>query len=394
MYLKALIALWKVNALPAILSILGVIAGVAGIVVVLALGEGAEQEVRSTMREMGVGTIILKNREDNSIGLDLEDVRRLKGRYSHLYEAVSAIRHKDHIVFGGSKEIQFRVVGTDSYYPAVFPVRVRQGRFLTPLDLNTNSSVCILGSHAHNEFYPGSNTLGNRVRIGKKWCRIVGILEPASLPNIELDRFAFPDIDRTIYLPLSTYSSGFDDVAAVDQIILRFNDGINLNDAAASVMKTVRSNHSSAFNPVQIVPVELLRQQSELRGIFEKVIGICALLLVLVGGAGIMNTLLLSVSNRKPEIGLRRALGATRLNIAMQFMLEGLFISGMGGVAGVGTGVVIGHIVSNQYGWAVSVNPETALWGFLVSLFAGILFSGYPSLRASLVTPLQALRAP
>ena len=333
--------LWRTRGMQALLSMLGVVAGVSGLVMVIALGDGANRELESALGSLGAGSVIIRSgtqQDDNVLGIDtLEAVHRLLATMLHRYAALKS----EQVQAAAEGELleNVKLIGTQREYYALYKLKLHAGRFLTAHDLAARARVCVLGWETGKGLFPRGQVVGQQVRIGGDWCTVVGWLALNTYQMPKLEGLGVSDVDRVIYTPITTLA-GRREGFIVDEFILQFKDEAYMSAALGTLKRIVTRQVGEAAVDF-IVPIELLRQKQKLQQLFQYfLLGIAAILL-LVGGTGIMNIMLLNVISRRPEIGLRRALGATRQDIISQFVTESLVIAVAGGIMG----VVLGFLV-------------------------------------------------
>ncbi|MFA5630903.1 MAG: ABC transporter permease [Porticoccaceae bacterium] len=382
--------LWRKHRLQALLSTLGIIAGISGLVLVIALAEGAREEMDNTLTKLGSGTLIVKSTEDGASplhGARAESLTRLLGSHLHLLAPIKTLTtpvSNDEILIDA-----VRVTGTTRDYREIFSLQLHQGRFLVDLDLERRQRVCVLGWELGRSLFPRREVLGSELRIGSEWYLVVGWLKPGAVDLTTLKSLGLSHYDQSVYVPVTTLVETSLRVP-LSELALRFRDERQLGDALDLVRRTIE--HDSAQGVVEyLMPVELLKQRQRVQGIFQYLLlGIAGLMLV-VGGIGVMNIMLVNVANRRAEIGLRRAVGATRTDILAQFLTESLVVTLVGGACGVVAGFALILIAQWWSNWPMVFSPRAALIGFSVSLLIGVAFGTYPALQAVKITPVRAL---
>jgi putative ABC transport system permease protein len=230
------------------------------------------------------------------------------------------------------------------------------------------------------------------VRVGDDWFHVVGVLEARAAARGRPGPIRALDVNRAIFVPLPALDRGGDArPEGVDEIVFRVADASRVTEAAAVARRVVeRSSGGAAFDVV--VPREILRQQERTQRIFNVVTGAIAAISLLVGGIGIMNIMLAGVAERTREVGVRRALGATRRDVASQFLVESSLLTVAGGVAGAALGVVGSLLIQRFAAWPTALSPLMLLVALLMALAVGIGFGFYPAWRAAHLEPMEALR--
>jgi len=295
---------------------------------------------------------------------------------------------------------------------------VDRGRFLGWRDLSGNMPVCVLGAAAKRELFGFNDPLQKTVKIGLRLFRVVGVMEPKEIGAAKAFA-ALRDLNSDIYIPITISMIDFQlysqqavpatiqtleemwrkmrtrqarDKSPVTEIIIQ----VASDDATVPAASVIRSVLNRAHRGIRdyeiIIPAELLRQSQETQRIFNIVMAAIASISLLVGGIGIMNIMLATVSQRTREIGVRRCVGATRWDITWQFMLEALVITCVGGMIGIFAGVGGAHAIAEYAHWRTLVSVQAIIVSFGVAGMVGVIFGLYPAVRAALVDPIEALR--
>ena len=297
------------------------------------------------------------------------------------------------------------VVGTVPWYPEMRNHRVARGRFFTDADMEASASVCVLGADVADGLFPLDSPLGRDVRVGENYYRVIGVMEPRGR-GVRADetRVGAKASTHEIFIPLETAKNRY------GEVLMKMRSGsfqaerIELHEVTVKVaspdqvlpvaeaIKAVLKHHHKKKDYDVVVPLELLRQAERTKQIFNIVLGSIAAISLLVGGIGIMNIMLATVTERTREIGIRRALGARRRDIVTQFLVEAVMLSGTGGVFGVALGIAIPLLVT----WFATMKTIITFWSpllaFSISGLVGVVFGLYPALRAASMDPVEALR--
>jgi putative ABC transport system permease protein len=402
------------HKLRSMLTTLGMLFGVASVVAMLAIGEGASKEAQEQIMQLGSRNIILRsikppddpvsnqNTRVSTYGLTNADFDRIALTFPWA-RGVVPVRILQQEVRFADKALNPRVMATTPDYLTATGRVVHEGRFLNTRDELRTANVCVLGYEVARHLFPFSSSIGQKVKIGPDYFEVVGTL----LPRVPLgnDQPAPSTvITSEILLPMSTglrwfgdmqvkIRSGSRDIEVVElhEIILEVDEAQNVPIAAAATREMLQRNHKDRDYEI-VVPLELLLREEATKRIFKIVLASIAGISLLVGGIGIMNVMLATVTERTREIGVRRALGAKKRHIVMQFLIETVVLSVGGGLLGIGLGLSIPKIVEYYTDMEPVVTPTAPLLAFGISVGVGLLFGLYPAWRAADMDPVDALR--
>ena len=389
------------------LTILGIIFGVASVIAMLAVGNGAAHEAQERIKKLGSNNIIIETikpseQEDLadsdtlSYGLTREDVLTLKGAIPGVIEVAEQRIMNENIVH---RDIQrpAEIIGTQARMIHVSPIPIHQGRFLCQLDEDQQNTVCIINKSLSNELFAYLDPLGKIVRIKNAYFTIVGISEEQG----ESDQTTQ---SHRIYIPISTMRSRFGDLnikesnsgfsaeeVQLHKVVMQMADPTSVLTAETQIINLIKRTHKKQDYKLT-VPLQLLKQSQETQRTFNIVLGSIAAISLLVGGIGIMNIMLATVTERTREIGLRRALGAKKSDIITQFMVEAVLLSLIGGFIGVLIGVGLPHFIATFTDMNAIISPESVLLAFIISALTGIIFGIYPAAQSAQLDPIEALR--
>ncbi len=403
--------LW-LHKLRSFLTMLGIVFGVASVIAMLAIGEGASFEAREKIKELGSNNIIIRSVKPpdantaqramlNVYGLTSSDFRKIESIPS-IANIVSTWEAQEEIWYL-NKSTPGRIVGATPDYAETTNMRVEKGgRFLNEVDMDRSKSVVVVGSSIKNTLFAGVNPIGKDIKVKSNYFTVIGVVE-AKIFSKGTESFAAEDINFDVYLPLSTARGFFGEIILIrnnfwdrtwvefHRFIVRVEDSNKIVTTSALINKILESTHKKPDFEI-LVPLELLKQAEHTKKIFSIVLGSIAAISLIVGGIGIMNIMLATVTERTREIGIRRALGAKRRDIIYQFVTEAVILSASGGFVGVILGVIIPKIVSKFAGMATIVTLWSVLLAFFISVAVGLTFGIYPARKAALLDPIEALR--
>ena len=382
-----------VHKLRSALSILGVVFGVGAVVSMSSVGEGARREALEQVGALGIDGITLRARaSDDPPGGELraEHAAALLRVVPGLV-AAAPVREAPLRAEAGGRAADAVVVGTMPAYQSAARLSVAAGRFLTPLDVHDAKRVAVLGASVASALFPLGEALGARVALGGDWYDVVGVLEGRASPR-RPGPIRTRDVNRAVFVPLPALDRGAEGQPdGVDEIVLRVADPDAVTASAEAARALVLRTTGGA--PVDvIVPREILRQRERTQRIFNVVTGAIAAISLLVGGIGIMNIMLASVAERTAEVGVRRALGASRRDVAAQFLVESSLLTGTGGLAGAVLGLAGSVAIQRLAGWPTALSPLMLAAALAAAVAIGVGFGFYPAWRAAHLEPMEALR--
>jgi putative ABC transport system permease protein len=384
------------HRLRSTLSVLGVVFGVAAVVAMSSVGEGARREAVAQVAGLGIDCVTLRVRPSTgraAPGLTLRDAEAVRAVLTRAV-AVAPLREAPLSARSASGSADVAVVGTTAAYQSAARLTLASGRFLTDLDVADGKRVAVLGASAARALLPGPGRefQDQVVQLGEDWFRVVGVLDGRPAARGRPGPIRVRDLNRAVIVPLPALDRGDDrSPDGVDEIVLRV-DSADLVTSSAEVARAVvgRSSGGAAFDV--IVPREILRQKQRTQRIFDVVTGAISAIGLIVGGIGIMNVMLAAVAERTREVGIRRAHGARRRDIAAQFLVESSLMAGAGGIAGAALGVVGSTLIQRFAGWPTALSAPMLLLALLSAVLIGVGFGLYPAWRAAGLDPVEALR--
>ncbi len=407
-------SIW-LHKLRSFLTALGVVFGVASVVAMLAIGEGASHEAQEQIRKLGSQNIILQSvkpsdsagstNETRSLVIDYGITSRDIMQISKTVPGISIVvpsRFVNEMIWNFDRKEDSQIIGALPIYPQMRNRHIVAGRFFSELELAERLPVCVLNQSLATKLFPLNTPMGKAVRVGGNYYHVIGIIEDEG--RAADGGGASSATPTQMLIPFSTlkdqygetffrYRSGSFEAEKVEyhEAVIRVGDLNQVMSRAEAVKHVMASNHKRDDWHI-IVPIELLRQAERTKQIFSIVLGSIAAISLLVGGIGIMNIMLASVTERTREIGIRRALGAKQSDIVIQFLIETIILSGAGGVLGVLLGLAIPTAISKFAGVTTVIQPWAPTLAFSISVFTGIAFGIYPARRAAMMNPVEALR--
>ncbi len=400
------------HKLRSFLTMLGVVFGVGSVIAMLAVGEGASQEALEQIRKLGSNNIIISSmkplEEESSVvrvrmsiyGLLYEDEVRLAEGFSSIRRIVPVklIRKEGRL---GERTLDLRVVGTTPNWFDLVKRPVLAGRVLGSRDRDSRGSVVVLTEHGARKLLATGNTIGQPLRIGGNFFEVIGIVKSEGGFGGEIQA---PDQDIDAYLPIELARERFGDIFSqraagsrirelveLHQMIVEVHTLDEVEPTASGIEAMLKRFHKKTDYRVS-VPLALLRQAEATKRTFNIVLGSIAAISLLVGGIGIMNIMLASVTERTREIGIRRAIGAKRKQIVGQFLIETVVLSTTGGLIGIGIGLLFPWLVTRFAGMPTVISAFSLVLSLGISMGVGIIFGIYPAVRAASLDPIEALR--
>jgi putative ABC transport system permease protein len=396
-----------------LLTMLGVVFGVGSVVAMLSVGEGASKEALEQIRKLGSHNIIIssvKSAEEEATstthshlgvyGLTYEDHTRIAESFRNIKQTapVKLLRKDSRL---REKTMELRVVGTTPEWFELVPREVIAGRVLLSSNQDKQGPVAVLTEFGARKILATESTIGQTIRIGSDQFEVIGIVKSESgqagniqIPDQEVDAYIPIEVARQYFGDIFTKitSSGYErEKVELHQIIVQVDDAKEVEAVAAGIERMLERFHKKKDYAVS-VPLALLKQAEAMKRRFNIVLGSIAGISLLVGGIGIMNIMLASVTERTREIGIRRAIGAKRRQIVFQFLIETTVLSTTGGIIGLGLGALIPFLITYFSGMITVMTLKGILLPLLISMTIGILFGLYPAVNAAKVDPIVALR--
>lgn len=423
------------HKLRSALAVLGILIGVTAVIWLVAMGEGVSYQAQQQIKDLGATNIIIRSVKPPQestragggmrflpYGLLREDFDRIRSNVPTIVQAVP-MREISREVRNLDRVLDSKLVGCTPEYLELNHLRMDRGRFLTVLDVDQAANVAVLGHKTAAELFPYEDPVGRTVQIGADFYVVVGQTAERTPSAAIGGSLAAREYDTDVYIPLSTLRWRIGDmvmtsrsgsmegeVVQLSQITVTVKD-LDQVDQTADVIRHLLQKYHKAEDYAVVVPKELLRQAEMMRMLFNVLLVLIAGISLLVGGIGIMNIMLATVTERTREIGVRRALGATRGDIIQQFLSETVVLTGVGGLLGVLCGFLC-HPAVAAARWTLrrvvpdvmatlpanirDLQPQITLWSivvaFAISMAVGVVFGLYPARRAAYMDPIEALR--
>ncbi|HUG69452.1 MAG TPA: ABC transporter permease [Pirellulaceae bacterium] len=398
------------------LTVLGIVFGVGSVIVMLAIGEGARHEAIQQIQQLGATNIILRSVRPTTArdagesvgavryGLTSRDIRHIGATLPSVVNSVASREHRRSLRRLGY-QVEGRLVGVTPAHQELNRLRLASGRFISVLDVERVSSVAVLGYEAASALFPLERPLGKTIRVGEdRYFTVIGVTLPATPAAGVGSSMPAQDYNRDVYIPFSTDQRRFGEIISFDrsggqlpeiveisQINLAVDEMRNVKQTAQHVRDILNEYHTSE-DTAMTVPLELLERVERTQRVYTLVLSAIASISLLVGGIGIMNIMLATVTERTREIGIRRALGATRNHIVNQFLVETIVLSLSGGLIGLTAGVVTALMLQEVFDVPTIIRWWAPVLAMTISFLVGVVFGAYPARRAAYMDPIEALR--
>ncbi|MCG6943479.1 MAG: ABC transporter permease [Thiohalocapsa sp.] len=384
------------NVLRSFLTILGIVIGVAAVIVMVTLGQGATAAVRTQIESLGTNLLIVRPGQHMGPGMSsdapkfsLADVAALRHDLPAL-AAVAPAASSAMTAVAGNENWSTSVTGTDNAYLAARSWTLAAGRQFTPSELRAGRASCIIGATVRRELFGAQDPIGQRLRLKKLACEIVGLLEAKGQSSMGMDQ------DDLVLMPIRTLQRRIAGDQDVDVIYLSVKPGRSMDRTIADVERLLRERrHIGSMDEDDFRVRDMREIASMLAGtttVLTSLLGAVASVSLLVGGIGIMNIMLVSVTERTREIGIRLAIGAREAEVLMQFLVEAVVLSSFGGLLGILLALGTALLLAGALKVPFIVDGGIIALAFLFSAAVGIVFGWFPARRAARLDPIEALR--
>lgn len=405
------------HKIRSLLTSLGIIFGVGSVISMLAISEGAKKQALDTISAMGIDKIIVYSKEppvagkdestsDNAsffkqYGLTVQDYRHIK-QFDNV-ENITPMRDARRKVLKGTKRLDLKIVSTTIPFLDETKCELIEGRWFSPIDMENKSLVCVVGRNVKRKLFSLSqgSIVGQTIPMEFVVYKVIGIIEN----NLGTE---FPDLkspNDMILIPQTTSEAVYGFNAMIqegrrgeeirveyDVLIIKVNNIEFIDNTAKRIGSYLQNTHEETKDWGIKVPLDLLKQKEKTQNIFTIVMGSIAGISLIVGGIGIMNIMLANVYERRKEIGTRRALGAKKRDILLQFLMETVFLTSLGGILGILLGIGISHLVTYYAQWPVEFSYSSILLSITISGIVGIVFGTYPAWKAAQQNVIDVLR--
>jgi putative ABC transport system permease protein len=384
------------NALRSFLTLLGIVIGVAAVISMVTIGNGTTEKVKEEMAKLGSNALFIRpgqfgpgRSSATAKPFNVRDIAAMRAQLRGL-RAVAPMGQKTAMVIYGTESRSSGIVGTDENYAIVQDWDFAEGRNFLDSEVRAGRAVCIIGETVHSKLFGSSAAVGKRLRVANVSCDVVGVLSSKGESSFGSDR------DDVVLMPLRVFHRRIAGNADVNLINVAANDGIDTSKVQSDIELLLRERRGITAGEADDFNVADLRQIAETQmattSVLTGLLGAVAGVSLLVGGIGIMNIMLVSVTERTREIGIRLAIGAEESQVLMQFLVEAVVLSLFGGTIGVALGVMLAAITSISMNVPFTLSPFIVMLAFGFSALIGIVFGYLPARRAAQLDPIEALR--
>lgn len=379
----AVTSIWT-NKLRSFLTMLGIIIGISSVIILVGLGEGTKQQIQAQIEKLGTNLITVSLTGQRTTAITTEDIQNLKTKPG-IKEIAPVLTQGNINIKAGSNSGTTTLEASTPEYAQIRKLNVQSGRFINQRDVDNRFNVAVVGVDVANESFGGTDVVGKTMNVNGVEFTIIGVLEAqgSSMGGSGDDR---------IILPLSTAQRLVKNTD-IRSFYVEATDKDSVSDAMGYIQMFLDKRFKSDTDSYRVFDqTSLLDTVNQTTGTLTTMLAGIAAISLIVGGIGIMNIMLVSVIERTREIGIRKAIGAKRSNILVQFLIESAGISCLGGVAGILAGFGISHLISSVFKLTVSISPGIVGGAVAFSVMVGVIFGMYPANKASKLNPIDALR--
>lgn len=387
------------NKLRTFLTLLGIIIGVGAVIAMVSLGFGVKENIKDNISKLGSNLLMVSAGGRTASGarlaagegarLTFEDMQAIEKQVDGI-SGISASVNSSYQLVAGNQNWTSRVEGTTPSNFEIQNYEIDDGRIFTERDMNSRARVCVIGKTVADNLFPGDDPVGQIIRIKKAPFQIIGVLKSKGSSGMGMDQ------DDIVIIPLTTAQNRMMGITHVQRITVQAENENVINDVQAEVEQVLRTRHKIKEGDYDDFTISnmaaIMDTMMETANSITMLLGCIAAISLLVGGIGIMNIMLVSVTERTREIGIRKALGATYNNILLQFLIEAMVIGIVGGFVGVALGIGASYGISHFAGWNTVISWWAIVIAVVFSVGIGLFFGIYPARKAALLDPIDALR--
>ena len=432
------------NKVRTLLTSLGIIFGVAAVITMLAIGNGAEKEILAQLELVGVNNIVItpipdekddnNNEEDSddgaveairfSKGLDMLDVKSIQKNIPSVKSISPEVVLETYVIKKG-RQNPVKLIGVSPNYFKTSNIAIEIGNNFSENQVENSLPVCIIGKKIEKKLFTGESALGKQIKVKDVWLQVIGVIEEKFISDNAQENLGIRDMNLDIYIPIKTFLVRYKDRKTImdkpietgggmvfisgqqqgpkqriprgnyhqlDKLVVQVDNSSQLNATADVLSRMLKRRHNDMLDFEISIPIQLLKQQQKTKQIFNIVLSIIAGISLLIGGIGIMNIMLASVLERTKEIGIIRAIGATQEDVILQFLTESVLVSIGGGIIGIVLGILSSYILEISTGIETILSVSSILLSFFVATLIGLIFGIAPAKSAANKSPIEAIR--
>ena len=388
----------KSNKVRSFLTTLGIIIGVAAVISLVSITGGAKNMIESQLASLGANSLVVNSGKRTKSGKSLfsSNLKPLTGKDVDAIRNLEAVKYVSPIsntaanIVSGNRNVFTAVIGTGKDFIFINDWFPEKGTFFNELDVRDSALVCVLGKTAKENLFGSQDPVGKNIRIGKYTYRVIGVMSPIGPTPSGKDQ------DDIVLVPYTSVQKRLTGTKSLERITVFVDPSYDLGYAQAEIEKTLRREHgikdeteNDFYVKTQQTQIKTIKNVSRIMAVL---LGSIASISLVVGGIGIMNIMLVSVGERTREIGIRLAVGARERNILIQFLIESVLLSLVGGAIGTVIGILVSKVASALTGWPTQISVLSILVAFVFSALVGIIFGIYPAKKAAALNPIEALR--
>lgn len=385
------------NVLRSSLTILGIVIGVAAVITMVTIGEGATAQVQADISKLGTNLLQVFRGQGFGGGgsrqaappFDMDDVRAIEEQINGVAAVAPSLNSGTQAIYGNNNWAT-QITGTNDKFLQVRDWQLQSGRNFSESELRSGASVCLLGTTVRRELFDSQDPVGATIRLNKLSCQVIGLLESKGQSGFGQDQ------DDLVIVPLRMLQRRISGNSDVNAILVSARDGVSTEKVQSDLeallrdRRKVRAGATDNFNVRDLQEVASAFTSST--RVLTALLGAVAAVSLIVGGVGIMNIMLVSVTERTREIGTRLAVGAMARDVLLQFLIEAVVLAALGGLIGIVLGLTAGALATNAFHVPFVLNPSIVLLSFTFSAAVGIVFGYFPARRAAQLDPIEALR--
>ncbi|MCT7549962.1 ABC transporter permease [Aliarcobacter butzleri] len=386
------------NILRSILTILGIVIGVASVIAMVMIGDGTTASVKESITKLGTNMLTLRvgqerrgpPREDNSSkAFQNEDITAIKNEIQNIKAVAAENSTKMNIVYG-NKSNNSSIIGTNNDYFIIKDWALKDGRIFDDSELSSGKSSCIIGTTIVTQLFGDENPIGASIRLKNMTCNVIGVLASKGAAAFGNDQ------DEIVIVPLKMYQRKIKGDKDVSSIIISITEERYIENAKTEITSLMQERRAVKIGEPDNFHIrdmkDILDTMTSTTNMLTYLLGSIAAISLLVGGIGIMNIMLVSVTERTREIGTRLAIGAMESEVLLQFLVEAVVLSTWGGIIGIFLGLGIGYTIVNMMQLPFIINNQIIIISFVFSTLIGIIFGYFPARKAARLNPIDALR--